>query len=147
MDLQSFNATTQSGSFELQAIQEVPLTALTNVSNHAVKVEITSTGQWCLINFETPDPKLAKYKRLTDGDGYEPDKNAESYKLKYPHLKPAALVSEIKDAEGNVKSSFGGKQQSLKLEPGETLSFVMNDDPHYFNNNAGQLTISYSVSA
>jgi hypothetical protein len=146
MDLQSFNAKAQGGSFELLATQEVPLAALTNVSNHPVKVAITSTGQWSLINFETSDPTLVKYKTLTDGNGYVRDKNDEKYKFKYPHLNPGALVSEVKDAKGNVKSSVGGKQQNLELQPGETLSFVMNDDSNYFKNNTGKLTISYSIA-
>ena len=146
MDLQSFNAKAQGGSFELLAIQEVPLTVLTNVSDHPVEVEITSTGQWSLINFETSDPQLIKYRRLTDGDGYEPDQNDEKYRFQYPHLNPAALVAEIKDSEGIVKSSVGGKEQNLKLQPGDTLSFIINDDPGYFKNNFGSLTISYSIA-
>ncbi|MDB9468880.1 hypothetical protein [Dolichospermum circinale] len=146
MDLQSFNAKAQGGSFELLAIQEVPLTALTNVSDHPVEVTITSTGRWSLINFETSDPKLVKYKTWTDGDGYVRDQNDKKYKFKYPHLNPAALVAEIKDAQGNVKSSFGGKEQNLKLQPGDTLSFIINDDPGYFKNNLGSLTISYSIA-
>jgi len=146
MDLQSFNAKAQGGSFELLASRDVPLTALTNVSDHPVEVTITSTGEWSLIDFETSDPQLIKYRRLTDGDGYERDQNDEKYRFKYPHLNPGALVSEVKDAKGNVKSSVGGKQQNLELQPGETLSFVMNDDSNYFKNNTGKLTISYSIA-
>ena len=146
MDLQSFNANTQGGSFELLATQEVPLTVLTNVSDHPVEVTITSTGEWSLINFETSDPKLVKYTRLTDGNGYVRDQNDENYKFKYPHLNPAALIAEIKDAKGNVKSSVGGKQQSLELQPGDSLSFIINDDASYFQNNFGKLTITYSIA-
>jgi hypothetical protein len=146
MDLQSFNANTQGGSFELLSTQEVPLPALTNVSDHPVEVTITSTGEWSLINFKTSDPKLVKYTTLTDGNGYVRDENDKKYKFKYPHLNPAALVAEIKDSEGNVKSSFGGKEQNLELQPGDTLSFIINDDPGYFKNNFGSLTISYSIA-
>ena len=81
MDLQSFNAKAQGGSFELLASRDVPLTALTNVSDHPVEVTITSTGEWSLIDFETSDPKLVKYKTLTDGDGYVRDRNDEKYKF------------------------------------------------------------------
>ena len=146
MDLQSFNAKTQGGSFELLATQAVPLTALKNVSDHPIKVAITSTGQWSLLKSATSDPTLVKYKTLADGDGYVRDKNDDRFKFKYPHLNPGALVSEIRDAQGNVKSSTGGKEQNLELQSGETLSFIANDDSSYFKDNTGKLTISYSIA-
>ena len=61
-------------------------------------------------------------------------------------MNPAALVGEIKDAKGNTKSTVSGKQQSFELQPGDTVSFVINDDEKYYGNNTGKLTLSYSAT-
>jgi hypothetical protein len=145
MGLTSINTTSPAGSFDLLATQDKDLPGLTNSSDKLLTVAIAAEGQWSLINFETSDPSLIKYKTPVDGDGYVRDKNDEKFKFKYPTLNPAALVAEVKDAKGNLKSSVGGKKQDIALLPGESVSFIMNDDPAYFKNNAGQLKIAYSI--
>ncbi|MDH6064664.1 hypothetical protein [Umezakia ovalisporum] len=144
MTLSSINSNSQAGSLELLATELTSPPALLNNSGSTVTITLTATGQWSLINFETSDPSLIKYKTPVDGDGHPRDKNDEKYKLKYPQSNPGALVGEIKDAKGNTKSTVSGKQQSFELQPGETVSFLINDDPKWYGNNAGKLTISYT---
>lgn len=147
MVLASLVSTSQTGSLELLATQLNNPPALANNSGSTVTVSLTATGQWALINFATSDPSLAKYKTPVDGNGHVRDKNDEKFGFKYPNLNPGALVGEIKDAKGNTKSTVSGKQQSFELQPGDTISFVINDDPKWYADNTGKLTIAYSVTA
>ena len=147
MVLASIVSTSQTGSLELLATQLNNPPALANNSGSTVTVSLTATGQWTLINFATSDPSLVKYKTPVDGNGHVRDKNDEKFGFKYPNLNPGALVGEIKDAKGNTKSTVSGKQQSFELQPGDTISFVINDDPKWYADNTGKLTIAYSVTA
>ena len=147
MALTSVNSTTQTGSLDLLSTQFTDLPSLINNSGSAISVTIAATGQWSLVSPATSDSTLAKYKTPVDGDGYPRDQSDEKYAFKYPKLNPAALVAEIKDASGNTKSTFSGKQQSFELQPGETVSFIINDDPKWYGNNVGNLTIGYSATA
>ena len=147
MVLASLVSTSQTGSLELLATQLNNPPALANNSGSTVTVSLTATGQWTLINFATSDPSLVKYKTPVDGNGHVRDKNDEKFGFKYPNLNPGALVGEIKDAKGNTKSTVSGKQQSFELQPGDTISFVINDDPKWYADNTGKLTIAYSVTA
>jgi hypothetical protein len=147
MVLASVVSTSQTGSLELLATQLNNPPALANNSGSTVTVSLTATGQWTLINFATSDPSLVKYKTPVDGNGHVRDKNDEKFGFKYPNLNPGALVGEIKDAKGNTKSTVSGKQQSFELQPGDTISFVINDDPKWYADNTGKLTIAYSVTA
>ena len=147
MVLASIVSTSQTGSLELLATQLNNPPALANNSGSTVTVSLTATGQWTLINFATSDPSLVKYKTPVDGNGHVRDKNDEKFGFKYPNLNPGALVGEIKDAKGNTKSTVSGKQQSFELQPGDTISFVINDDPKWYADNTGKLTIAYSATA
>jgi hypothetical protein len=147
MVLASLVSTSQTGSLELLATQLNNPPALANNSGSTVTVSLTATGQWTLINFATSDPSLVKYKTPVDGNGHVRDKNDEKFGFKYPNLNPGALVGEIKDAKGNTKSTVSGKQQSFELQPGDTISFVINDDTQWYADNTGKLTIAYSVTA
>ena len=147
MVLASLVSTSQTGSLELLATQLNNPPALANNSGSTVTVSLTATGQWALINFATSDPSLVKYKTPVDGNGHVRDKNDEKFGFKYPNLNPGSLVGEIKDAKGNTKSTVSGKQQSFELQPGDTISFVINDDPKWYADNTGKLTIAYSVTA
>jgi len=147
MVLASLVSTSQTGSLELLATQLNNPPALANNSGSTVTVSLTATGQWALINFATSDPSLVKYKTPVDGNGHVRDKNDEKFGFKYPNLNPGSLVGEIKDAKGNTKSTVSGKQQSFELQPGDTISFVINDDPKWYADNTGKLTIAYSATA
>jgi len=149
MALSSITSVPQSGSFELLSTQLKNPPALTNNSGSTVTVAITATGEWSLIkaDFATSDPDLIRYKKLVDADGLPREKRDEKFNLKYPNLNPAALVGEIKDAAGKTKSTVSGKQQSFELQPGDSVSFIINDDEKWYGDNAGKLTLSYSATA
>ena len=129
------------------ATDNTNLTGFTNTSDKPLTVSITAEGKWSLLkpDFATSDPSIIKYKTPVDGDGCVRDKNDEKFNFKYPKLNTAALVAEVKDAKGNLKSSVAGKKQTIELLPGESVSFTINDDPAYFKDNAGQLKIAYSI--
>jgi len=148
MSLSSITSVPQSGSFELLSTQLTNPPALTNNSGSTVTVAITATGEWSLLkaNFVTSDPDIIRYKKLVDGDGLPREKSDEKFKFKYPNLNPAILVGEIKDAKGNTKSTVSGKQQSFELQPGDSVSFIINDDPKWYGDNAGKLTLGYSIT-
>jgi hypothetical protein len=40
-----------------------------------------------------------------------------------------------------------GKKQSFELQPGDSVSFIINDDPKWYGDNAGKLTLRYSATA
>ena len=139
----------QTGSLDLLATEYKNPPGLANTSGEAIKITITATGQWYLLkpDFATNDPGLVKYKTPVDGDGYARDQNDQKFNFKYPQLNPGALVGEIKDdPKGNTKSTVSGKQQSFELQPKDTISFIINDDPKWYDNNAGKLTIGYSTT-
>ncbi|MDB9520560.1 hypothetical protein PN480_01150 [Dolichospermum circinale CS-1225] len=146
MSLTSIITNSQNGSFDLLATEYKNLPGLANTSGEAIKIAISATGQWYLLkpDFATNDPSLVKYKTPVDGDGHARDQNDQKFNFKYPQLNPGALVAEIKDLQGNTKSTVSGKQQSFELQPGDTVSFIINDDPKWYGNNAGKLTISYT---
>ncbi|MDB9468881.1 LamG domain-containing protein [Dolichospermum circinale] len=148
MSLTSIITNSQNGSFDLLATQYTNLPSLANTSREAIKIAISATGQWYLLkpDFATNDPSLVKYKTPVDGDGHARDQNDQKFNFKYPQLNPGALVAEIKDLQGNTKSTVSGKQQSFELQPGDTVSFIINDDPKWYSNNAGKLTIGYSIN-
>jgi hypothetical protein len=149
MALSSITSVSQSGSFELLSTQLKNPPSLTNNSGSTVTVAITATGEWSLLkaDFATSDPDIIRYKKLVDGDGLPREKRDEKFKFKYPNLNPAILVGEIKDAAGNTKSTVSGKQQSFELQPGDSVSFIINDDPKWNDDNAGKLTLGYTVAA
>ena len=148
MSLTSVITNLQNGSLDLLATQYTNPPGLANTSGEAIKIAITATGQWYLVkpDFATNDPGLVKYKTPVDGDGYARDQNDQKFNFKYPQLNPGALVAEIKDLQGNTKSTVSSKQQSFELQPGDTASFIINDDPKWYGNNAGKLTIGYSTN-
>lgn len=148
MALTTIASTSQSGSLELLATELKNPPALINDSGSTVTVAIGATGEWSLLdaNFVTSDPTIIRYKKPVDGDGLTREKSDEKFKFKYPNLNPGVLIGEIKDAKGNTKSTVSGKQQSFELQPGDSVSFTINDDPQWYGDNAGKLTISYTVT-
>jgi hypothetical protein len=151
MSLIQIITNSQTGSLDLLATEYKNPPGLANTSGEAIKITITATGQWYLLkpDFATNDPDLVKYKTPVDGDGYARDQNDQKFNFKYPQLNPGALVGEIKDdpnPKGNTKSTVSGKQQSFELQPKDTIYFIINDDPKWYDNNAGKLTIGYSTT-
>jgi len=150
MSLTSINSSSPSGAIELLASQEVNLPGLANTSDKPITVEIKATGQWSLLRPDAPNAGVWEiFKAQFDGDGSSDGKLKElgetKYTYKYPTANPAALVAEIKDAQGNTKRIVSGKNQTLELQPNETVSFTANDATSGYFDNYGQLSIAYSI--
>lgn len=131
----AINSSTPSGSLSLPSSQEQDLPGFTNTSGVAVKLEIRAEGQWNLTPTNTKFQSLDANGLYSKYDGV----------LRFPQIKIGAVVAEIKDAQGNLKSVISGKQQTFELQPGETVSFIVNDDVKYYSNNTGNAKINYSV--
>lgn len=127
------NTSTPSGSLSLPASQEQDLPGFTNTSAVAVKLEIRTQGTWSLTD---KDPKYG----AVDADGVNVRGDA-----RFPQVKSGSVVAQIKDSQGNLKSLISGKEQTFELQPNETVSFIVNDDPRYYGNNVGNAKINYSV--
>jgi hypothetical protein len=132
------------GYLDLLATQDKDLPGFTNTSTQAVTLKIQSEGDLALIapNIGTNDQDV-KYKARVDGEGYSFN---EGFSWKYPEWKPGALIAEIKDAKGLRKSVIGGKNQTFELQPNETVTFIVNDDPNFYGNNVGALKIKYTIN-
>jgi hypothetical protein len=127
------NTSTPSGSLSLPASQEQDLPGFTNTSAVAVKLEIRTQGTWSLTD---KDPKYG----AVDGNGVDVRGDA-----RFPQVKIGSVVAQIKDSQGNLKSLISGKEQTFELQPNETVTFIVNDDPKFYGNNGGTAKINYSV--
>ncbi len=132
------NLSLLSGQFILLANEEKNLPSLTNNWDTTVKVKIKAEGAW---NFGATSNNWIN--QLVDANGNFQTKYSSL--LKFPELKPAALVAEIKDKLGMSKGAKSGKEQMIELQPGDTVFFIINDHPDYYGDNEGSQTIKFSV--
>jgi hypothetical protein len=136
---------TKAGALDLLSTQNTDLPGFKNTSDKAVTVKVQAEGKWSLLpQGKQRTDELAKLQPLVDADGYGaavPD----SFSMMYPEFKPGALVAEIKDAQGKKKSVLSGKDQSFELQPGESVSFIINDAPKYYGDNSGSMKLNYSL--
>lgn len=127
--------TLPSGQLTVPANEENNRPFLTNQSDKTVTVKIEAEGQW---NYG--DPEKHGINKLVDADG-NPEPNPEAKpKLRYPDIRPAALVA-LKDN----KPVAHGKNQTIELKPGETVSFINNDQPGIYTDNKGSQTVKWKV--
>jgi hypothetical protein len=146
----SINSSTAAGSFVLPAIQDKDLPGFTNTSDKPVTIKIQATGTWAYVNQgRQVSPEFEQYKVPFDGDGFKTKAGTTetSAKLKYPKLPGGALVATVTNAKGELKAEVSGKDQSIELQPGESVKFGFNDETTEYGDNAGSLKINYSVVA
>jgi hypothetical protein len=62
---------------------------------------------------------------------------------RFPGVAPAALVA-VKHSDRDHAVAYG-KHQAVTLEPDETLYFMINDQPGYYGDNVGVLTIHWAI--
>ena len=134
----SINNATTAASLTLPAKQTTNLPGFTNDSDKPVKLELRVEGKWSLSRTYAK----GAYNSV-DGDGS--DRPYTASVIKFPEVKIGAIVAEIKDVKGQLKSLISGKEQTFELEPGESVSFIINDDPNFYENNNGEAIINYSV--
>jgi hypothetical protein len=116
------------------ANEEVNLPKLTNTLGKSVTLKVQASGQW---NFGT-DPNPAN---IVDANGStrDRDQNGFLFPMRFSGIKPSTLV-----ALKNNQVVASGKSQTISLQPGETVSFVMNDQPSIYSDNTGSQILKYS---
>ena len=148
--LTSVNSSTTAGSFVLPATQDKDLPGFTNTSDKPVTIKIQATGTWAFVNQSRQvSPEFEAFKVPFDGDGFKTKAGTTEAnpKLKYPRLPGGALVATVTNAKGELKAEVSGKDQSIELQPGESVKFGFNDETTEYGDNAGSLKINYSVVA
>jgi hypothetical protein len=148
--LTSVNSSTTAGSFVLPATQDKDLPGFTNTSDKPVTIKIQGAGTWAYVNQSRKvPPQFELYKVPFDGDGFKTKAGTTetNAKLKYPNLPGGALVATVTNAKGELKAEVSGKDQSIELQPGESVKFGFNDETTEYGDNAGSLKINYSIAA
>jgi len=122
------------GTLTVFANEEVNLPKLTNTLGKSVTLKVQASGQW---NFGT-DPNPAN---IVDANGStrDRDQNGFLFPMRFSGIKPSTLV-----ALKNNQVVASGKSQTISLQPGETVSFVMNDQPGIYSDNTGSQILKYS---
>jgi hypothetical protein len=146
----SINGSTAAGSFVLPATQDKDLPGFTNTSDKPVTLKIQAAGTWAFVNQSRQvSPEFEAFKVPFDGDGFKTKvgKRETNAKLKYPKLPGGALVATVTNAKGELKAEASGKDQSIELQPGESVKFGFNDETTEYGDNAGSLKINYSIAA
>jgi hypothetical protein len=115
------------------------LPGFTNPLPERVTAKIEAEGLW---SYGAPDG-VHLFEKLVDGNGNleMAEKERLENHLRFTHLPPAVLVA-LKNGE-YVASGKGPYE--LPLEPGDRLSFVMNDEPHYYKDNKGDLLVKWAI--
>lgn len=147
MTFQSITGTSQTGELKLDSTRDKDLPAIANNTGTDLRVSFTATGQWCLYNTPTSNPELAIFNKPTGSEGYQLDpKIYNKHSFRYPGLPAGCLVIEIKDTHGITRNIFGGAGHTIDLPPGYSAAFVINDDPKWYADNSGQISLKYTAS-
>ncbi|ARV58601.1 hypothetical protein BZZ01_08095 [Nostocales cyanobacterium HT-58-2] len=143
------------------------LPKISNTWGRRVKVNIEAEGQW---NYGTSYHKGETQKdpnidRFVDGDGNQDMIQLENQEsdmlfhgvrgLEENNIPPAALIA-FKIQDKNQLGEFEpdkfefqylshGKNQQLELEPHETVYFINNDEPGFYDDNSEYLTLRYCI--
>lgn len=147
MPYTSLTSTTQSGALKVLASTANDFPGLKNTTNGTVRVNFTAKGQWCLYNVPTKDPELVIFNTQTDWKGIKLQSvpNWTKYNWIAFNFPAGILVAEIKDPRGTSLFMIGAPAY-VELAPGCTAEFFMNDDPRFFGDNSGEITLSYNCT-
>lgn len=121
-----------SGELIVEATEEENLPTLINESDKTITVKIESEGLW---NYG--DTWI--FANQVDANG-NTENSGQEQKMRFSKIKPAALVAVKSD---QIVGS--GKEQTFQLSPGEVVSFINNDEPGYYFDNAGNQTVKWSI--
>jgi ABC-type phosphate transport system substrate-binding protein len=116
------------------------LPSFSNPLDEEVTVNIEAEGTW---NYGAPDGEN-QFAKQVDGNGNltMAAKEWQENDMRYSQAPPAALIA-LKNGEF-VASGKG--PYDLRLAPGDTISFVMNDEPHFYKDNTGALQVKWAVT-
>lgn len=115
------------------------LPSYTNKSDKAITLKIDTEGTW---SYGAPDPNH-QFDLQVDADGNQnmAEKEWQDSDLRFPNVKPAELVA-LKNGEV-IRSGKGPYE--ITLQPNETISFVINDQPGFYKDNNGKIAVKWSV--
>jgi hypothetical protein len=123
-----------SGKFDVSANQIAGVN-FTNPVNAEVTVVFTPSGRWTVVGQGNDAVCTSAGLILFGWDPYK--KNAP-----YPNYNLGALVAASNVS--NVGIAIDSEKQ-IRMKPGETLTFLMNDDRSYYGDNVGAITVSWKV--
>ncbi|OCR00368.1 hypothetical protein BCD67_00710 [Oscillatoriales cyanobacterium USR001] len=123
-----------SGEFVVFANQEDNLPGLTNESDKKITLKIQAEGLWTYGDSDI-------FSKQVDANGNTENPWRQPH-LRFPNITPAALV-----AEKNGQALASGKEQMFELNPGESVSFINNDQPGVYGDNSGSQTVKWSISS
>ncbi len=119
-----------NGKFEVPAISSEGV-AFTNPTEKEVLIEFSPSGEWSF-----------KPGKQTTAAGILHPEEPLLGELKYPNLPAYALVVFDK-LNRNVEEV--GTKKTIRLKPGQTLTFVKNDETAWYCDNSGSITVAWSV--
>ncbi|MEY3866634.1 MAG: hypothetical protein RLZZ338_525 [Cyanobacteriota bacterium] len=121
-----------TGEITVFANEETNLPILTNESDKTITLKLEAEGLWTY-----GDSQI--FAKEVDANGNSEKTGREPY-VRFPHITPAALV-----AVKNDQAVASGKEQKVELKPGETVSFINNDQPGVYGDNHGSQTVKWSI--
>ena len=123
-----------SNKFDVPANQMAGVN-FTNPVNAEVTVVFTPSGRWTVVGRGNDAVCTSAGLIFYGWDPYQ-------IQAPYPNYNLGALV-----ATSNV-SNVGiaiDSEKRVRMKPGETLTFIMNDDRRYYADNVGAITVSWKV--
>lgn len=145
MPYTSLTTATQAGELKVLASTANDFPGLKNTTNATVRVNLNATGQWCLYNVPTTDPELVIFNSKTDWKGLSNVSSYNKYKWKAVLLRAGSLIAELKDAQGSFLFMLSAPRY-IELAPGCSAEFFMNEDPRWYADNSGEITLSYTCA-
>ena len=121
---------TLSGKFEVPATSPEGVD-FTNPTDKEVSIEFSPSGEWSF-----------KPGKQTSAAGILHPEEPLLGELKYPHLPAYALVVFDK-LNRNVEQV--STKKTIRLKPGQILTFVKNDETPWYWDNSGSITVAWSV--
>lgn len=143
------------------------LDGLINKTGKDLRVSIQATGKWRLYNQPSTDPKVAPFCQETGPEGYtklDPTTYLH-YNFIYSGRPAGCLMAQVYTPDGkppqytsfnnnlnmaerlhsmNYTGELQGANYVVQLQPGYYIAFGINDDPKFFADNTGNLTIIYT---
>lgn len=119
-----------AGQFEVPANLEVGV-EFTNAFNVEVEVKFSPSGMWS----HGPDTLYP----ATGMQNYP-------YQEQMTHLQSTSFALLAVDKQSNNVLAEVGTEQTIRLQPGQTLRFKMNDASGAYENNLGKIIINWSAT-
>ena len=123
-----------TGEITVFANEEQNLPSLMNESAQTITLKLQAEGLWTY-----GDTWI--FAKEVDANGNSENTGRQSY-LRFANIPPAALV-----AVKNGQAVASGKEQTVELKPGETVSLINNDQQGVYGDNSGTQTVKWSIDS